>query len=91
MDAFTKMIRFIGQIICWLRGRHLWRRQTKAERNRDIAIAARMAAIGDIKVTVLLGKVCRRCEAVAPVKRRKPDLPRVDPSRVETQYEGKEQ
>ena len=61
-----------GKLICMLRGKHRWRRQTKTERQADIATAARMAAIGGVKVTALFGKVCRRCGKIEAVKKRKP-------------------
>ena len=58
-------------IWCKLRGKHSWRKQRKAEREADIATLARMAAVGDIKVTALFGKICRRCGKIEAVKKRK--------------------
>ena len=72
----------ISQLICRLRGKHTWRKQRKAEREADIATFARMAAVGDIKVTVLFGKICRRCGKIEAIKKRKqksdPAAPGVD-------------
>ena len=61
----------LGKLWCALRGKHSWRKQRKAEREADIATLARMAAVGDIKVAVLFGKVCRICGWTAVVKKRK--------------------